>query len=82
MILGGALMDGEGVVGGLKRFNDTHGSSSSSSANKTNNYQTTCFFETEVTEGFNTICLYDCVGTAYALNLDSPTKLCPLTIEK
>ena len=79
MILGGALMDGEGVAGGLKRYNNKN----SSISNKTNNsYQTTCFLETESTEGFNKICIYDCVGTPYAINLDSPTKLCPLTINK
>ena len=82
MTLGSALMDGEGVAGGLKRFNDSYSSSSSSFKNKTEKPQTACFLETEATGGFNKICFYDCTGTVYALNLDSSTKLCPLTINK
>lgn len=40
---------------------------------------TTCFFKSESTSGFNKICVYDCLGSAYATTI-SATSLCPLTL--
>ena len=74
MKLGNSLMNGQGVAGAFNDFN--------SSSNTNNNSGTTCFKESEAQEGFNKICFYSCVGTPYAINLDSPTALCPLTIKR
>lgn len=39
----------------------------------------TCFYRSEVTSGFNKICSYDCLGSAYAVT-QAATSLCPMTI--
>jgi hypothetical protein len=40
-----------------------------------------CFFKGEQMSGFNRICYYDCLGSAYAITVKA-TDLCPLTLEQ
>ena len=39
----------------------------------------TCFLEGEQISGLNKICLYDCVGSGFAITVKA-TDLCPLTV--
>ncbi len=43
-------------------------------------YAATGFLIGQTTEGFYTICYYDCLGDTVAITIKS-TKLCPLTIK-
>ncbi|MDA1354495.1 MAG: hypothetical protein O3A01_08570 [bacterium] len=42
---------------------------------------TTCFKKSDYTSGFNKICNYSCLGSAYATTIGS-TQLCPLTVTR
>jgi len=42
----------------------------------------TCFKSGEVSQAFNKICSYNCVGITYTINLGSNTAMCPLTIQR
>ena len=39
-----------------------------------------CMFKRDVVSGFNRICAYDCLGSAYTTNA-SVGELCPLTVQ-
>lgn len=42
---------------------------------------TTCFKRSEYSSGFNRICNYDCLGSAYATTIQS-TQMCPYTVQR
>ena len=44
-------------------------------------HKTACFKKSEYTSGFNKICNYDCIGSAYAMTIGS-TALCPITVNR
>lgn len=41
----------------------------------------TCFYQSEITSGFNKICSYNCLGSAYAVT-QSATSLCAQTLSR
>tara|TARA_B100000989_G_C19378058_1_gene400336 strand:+ start:111 stop:551 length:441 start_codon:yes stop_codon:yes gene_type:complete len=60
---------------GLKMM---QGNSAGYSGSSNNNSRGTAFFESEYTQGFNKICIYNRLGSVESLTISS-TALCPLT---
>jgi hypothetical protein len=63
------------------QYNSNSYGGSGSTTGSTYGSGTTCFKQSDYTSGFNKICNYSCMGSAYATTIGS-IQLCPLTIRK
>jgi hypothetical protein len=65
---------------GVNAYNQDFYNQGSGVTNQSSGTQT-CFAKGDYTSGFNKICNYDCLGSAYATTISS-TSLCPLTVNR
>lgn len=72
-----AVMQGLSTMGGASAPNQPMHSPAQSPAP----VRTTCFARGESVSGFNKICYYDCLGSAYAVT-QSSVSLCPITVQR